>query len=162
MIGTPFGSGFQRGRIELLERRNQIVGGIDYILAAADGKSSDLARPRIEDNHAGSLVEFIAMRDGIGVRSEKSFFFARKQDKANTAARPQARGLDRAQRIDDQRRIASIVERPGAQLPRIEVCSQNHELIRLLVPSYFADYVRCRDRSGNTVGYRKVGADLLP
>ncbi len=67
MVGAPFGGGDQFGRVKLLQRRNQIGCGIDYILASADRKASDLAGSRIEDNHSRGLIQFRAMRDGVGM-----------------------------------------------------------------------------------------------
>ena len=75
------------------------------------------------------------MVEGIGAGAEQSLFFAGEKNEADRASRLHARSLDGSQRIDDQRGVAAVVERARAQFPRIEVRTQDHELVRLLAAS---------------------------
>src|SRR5271170_6662581 len=76
MVGAPFRSGQQRGRIKLLQRRNQIVGCIDDVLASTDREARDFPRARIENNYRRGLVQLSPMSNGVSVRSEQTLFFS--------------------------------------------------------------------------------------
>src|ERR1700686_2904755 len=101
------------------------------------------------------------MSDGVGVRSDQTFLFARKKNKADAASRPQACGLDGAKRIDHQSRIASVIERPCTQFPRIEMCAKNYELVRFFAAAYLGNHVARSNRSAHAIGNCEVSAKLL-
>ena len=93
------------------------MAAFDYVAASAQGKSGDASDAGVEDHDAGNLVQFRAMGDGVGMRSDHAFFFSREKDEADGAPRTHAGSLDGAQSIDHQRGIAAVVERAGAQVP---------------------------------------------
>ena len=69
--------------------------------------------------------------------------------------RPQARSFDRPQRVDHQSGVASVIERARAQFPRIQMRSQDHELVGLLASAKFRDDIRRRNRTANLVRDRR-------
>src|SRR5712671_6351673 len=70
MVGAPLHIGFQFSHAKLPERSSEALGGIEHIFAAAVSKTRGLARAGIINNDSGSIIEFGAVRDGIGARSE--------------------------------------------------------------------------------------------
>ena len=63
------------------------------------------------------------MGDCIGMRADHALLFAREQDEADAATWTNAGVFDGPKRVYDQRGVAAVVERAGAELPRIKMRS---------------------------------------
>src|SRR5208283_554188 len=97
------------------------------------------------------------MRPRIRSRAEQAFLFAGKKNKADGTARLQSGGPDRPQRVHDQSGIAAVVERSSAEFPRIQVRTEDNELVGLLAAFDFTDHVGGLDRSTDLVGDAQIG-----
>ena len=152
MIGAPFHVGFHIGDAELLQRRDDALGGLEHIFAAAVGEARGLAGAGIVDDDAGGLVEFRPVRDGVGARTEQAFLFAGKKNEADGAARLQSGGFDGAQRVHHQRGVAAVIESAGAEFPRIQMRAENDKFVGLFAAFDFRDHICGFDRPADLIG----------
>src|SRR6185369_17630068 len=125
MIRAGLHGGVQLRDAELCEGSDEGLGCSHEIFSSAHGKPGGLARAGIVDDHANDAIEFIAMHGGVGARTHQAFFFAGKQDEADGAMRLQSRGFYSAEGVDYQRGVASVVERAGAEVPGVEMRTEN-------------------------------------
>src|ERR1700752_13119 len=92
------------------------------------------------------------MRFHVFKRPDGTLLFATEEHEANRAAGQKSGGLDRARSLDNQRGITAVVECPSAELPGIQMCSEDDHFVRLFVAANFADNVLLFNRSANLVG----------
>src|ERR1700740_1399417 len=98
-------------------------------MASAETVAGHAPDAGVEDHDGVRLVEFFAMPPDVCVRTQHALLLAGKQDEADGALRAYARGLERPQRVNHQGGIATVIESAGAQLPGVEVRSQDYELL---------------------------------
>src|SRR5437870_7151886 len=100
------------------------------------------------------------MRLHIFTRADGSLLFAAEKDETDGTPGQQARGLDRARGFHHQSGIASVVERPAAQFPGIEMRAEDDHFVGLFVAPNFADYVLLLDGAAGFIGHLEVHAHL--
>src|SRR5207245_4777171 len=81
---------------------------------------------------------------------------AAEEHEANRPPWQKSGGLNRARRLNHQRRVAAIVERSRTQLPRIQMRAENDNFIWLFIAADFAYNVLLFDRPANFVGHVEV------
>ena len=72
------------------------------------------------------------MRGGVRLRSQQSLFLRAKQDEADRALGLNAGSLENPRRLEHGDRAGAVVRSAGAQVPRIEMSSDQHHFIGLL------------------------------
>src|SRR4030088_2326403 len=96
------------------------------------------------------------MRKRVGPGAKQSLFLPGEENKSDRTLRPQTRSFDSAQRIDYERRVASVVERAGAEFPRVQMSAENNKLVGLLRTFDFRNDIGGLDRATDLIGNRKI------
>ena len=99
------------------------------VRAAVGEVAGDLPVADVVDQDGDVPVELVPVRAHVAERAEESRLLAREEDEADRALRPRARG-DRPRHVDDERAVDAVVEGPGAEVPRVEVRAEEHDLVR--------------------------------
>src|SRR5207237_630531 len=106
----------------------------------------------VERDHRPHFFQLALMRLHIFTRADGSLLFAAEKDETDGTPGQQARGLDRARGFHHQSGIASVVERPAAQFPGIEMRAEDDHFVGLFVAPNFADYVLLLDGAAGFIG----------
>src|SRR5256885_17055431 len=93
-----------------------------YFAATTQRIPSDAADPRVVGDHRADFVELRVVRLYILERSNRTLFLAAEEHEADCPPRQKPSCLNRARRFNHQCRVAAVVERSRAQLPRIQMC----------------------------------------
>ena len=93
-------------------------------------------------------------------RPYRALFLAAEEHEADCPSRQKPSCLNRARRFNHKCRVAAVVERSRAQLPRIQMCAEDDDFIRLLVAPNFAHNVFLSDGPANLVGHVEARAHL--
>ena len=83
----------------------------------------------------------------LGVRggAAQAVLFVGQQHDAHRPARPDAELLHQPQRLPRDDAADAVVGGAGADVPRVEMAAEQHDLVRLLAPADLADDVRRLD-----------------
>src|SRR4029077_13201591 len=128
--------------------------------AAVKLKATSAAGAVVEGNFGANFVELGLMRFDVLPGAEHALLLAGPECEANGAARNEAGGFDRAGRFDDERRVAAVVQRAGAEFPGIQMRAQDHRLVGLFVAANLADDIELIDRAADFVGHGEARADF--
>src|SRR4030081_1588334 len=96
------------------------------------------------------------MRKCVGSGAKQSLFLPGEKNKSDRTLRPQTRSFDGAQRINYECRVASVVERAGAEFPRVQMSAENNKLVGLLRSFAFRNDIGGLDRTTDLIGNRKI------
>src|SRR3977135_1432528 len=96
------------------------------------------------------------MRKRVGSGAKQSLFLPGEKNKSDRTLRPQTRSFDSAQRINYECRVASVVQRAGAEFPRGQMSAENNKLVGLLRTFDFRNDVGGLYRAANLIGNRKI------
>src|SRR5437763_981298 len=93
------------------------------------------------------------MRFHVFVGTDGSLLFAAKEHETDGAPRKEPRRFDGARGLDDECRIAAVVERACTQFPGIEMRGKNDGFVWLFVAANLADNILLFDRPTALIGH---------
>src|ERR1700738_1189052 len=83
VVSSPFHLRGELGGVELGQRRHQTLRGSQQIFSSTQGEARGFACARVEDDYAGGLVEFWAVRLCVGSRTYHAPLFSGEENEKN-------------------------------------------------------------------------------
>src|SRR5260370_28633214 len=125
LVRHQVGDAFEQ-EIQIIRAENGVVGkpadvpGIDrrqsltknfglQVVAPTERKSAYAPASFVKDNGRIGVIELVMMRTRVGPRSQHPLFFAAAQHEPYGPLGPQPAEMNIPSRLDDQRRVASVV-----------------------------------------------------
>src|SRR5579884_1837110 len=134
VVGVISGSEIIHRPHDLLERR------LDFA-APAERVAGDAAAAHVMDHHRDDVIQFGAMLLDICAGAKQPFLLAIEENEADRPLRPQMCGFYRPGCLDDERRVATVIEAAGSQIPGIEMSAEDDDFSRFFGAAYFGHYV---------------------
>src|SRR5207244_2902631 len=112
----------------------------------AGADAADAARARVVDQRRRRARQLVLVNPGVLLGAVQALLLAGEEDEADRPLRPDRAPGDDAGRLEDDRAAGAVVRRAVAEVPRVEVGTDDDVLVGLLAAPDLADRVEHLDR----------------
>ena len=116
----------------LLEGSDDVVHHLAQVVASLEGDRPGASGPHVLDQDGRNAVELRGVGLGVGQRPVTALLLTREEDESDRPPGPYADGLQRPGGLDDGHGAGPVVGGAGAEVPRIEVGTEDDQLVGLL------------------------------